>query len=101
MNNWGEFSGPNCPRELGFCVTSQGADQNAGVQKLDSNDGDTSERQEECLKSCRSITGVTGCELIWGQGHRGCYAHTKDVGKGSGIRRHYCWVFSKCKKGKY
>ena len=86
---------------MGFCVQSSGLDRNSGVQKLDSSDdGDTLERQEECLKSCKSVAGVTGCELIWGQINSGCYAHTHDIAKGNGAVNHYCWVFSKCKIGK-
>ena len=46
---------------------------------------------------CRSVTGVTGCEVIWDQGNRGCYAHTKEIASGNGVARHFCWVFSKCK----
>ena len=94
------FLGAKCPKELGFCVTSSGLDQNSGVKKLDGSDGDTVERQEQCLTSCRSVTGATGCELIWGQIQNGCYAHTHDIVEGNGVRMHYCWVFSKCEKGK-
>ena len=47
-----------------------------------------------------AVAGATGCELIWEQRGRGCYAHTADVGVGSGMSRHYCWVFSKCEEGK-
>ena len=91
---------PNCPRELGFCVKSTGLDQNSGVQKIDSNDEDTLERQEQCLISCKSVTGATGCEVIWGERHSGCYAHTQEIASGNGVGRHYCWVFSKCNEGK-
>ena len=88
---------PVCPKERGYCVTSSGRDQNSGVKKLNNLDGDTLERQEQCLKLCRSVPGVTGCEVIWDQGNRGCYAHTQDVARGNGEARHACWVFSKCK----
>ena len=92
---------PICPREKGFCVTSNGRDQNSGVIKLNSLDGDTKNRQEQCLKACRSVAGVTGCEVIWSQNNRGCYAHTQEVAYGNGENRHYCWPFSKCQEGLY
>ena len=75
-------------------------DQNSGLQKLDDTDGDTLDRQEQCLTSCKSVTDVTGCELIWGQIQNGCFAHTQEIAEGNGVGNHYCWVFSKCKKGK-
>ena len=93
--------GPVCPREEGFCVTSNGGDQNSGVFKLNSLDGNTPYRQEECLKLCRSVAGVTGCEVIWDQWNRGCYAHTQEIASGNGVDRHFCWVFSKCEEGLY
>jgi len=85
-----------CPAELGFCVKGNGSDQNSGVVKLNALDGNTPERQEDCLKRCRATPGVTGCEVIWDQGNRGCYAHTKEVARGNGVGRHRCWIFSKC-----
>ena len=80
--------------EKGYCVKADGRDQNAGVIRLDSKDGDTIERQEECLKLCASVSGVTGCELIFGQKWKGCFAHTQEVVSGNGAGWHYCWVLS-------
>ena len=90
---------PACPREQGYCVTSSGGDQNSGVTKLNSLDGNTLNRQEQCLSLCRSVAGVTGCEVIWDQSNRGCYAHTQEVASGNGAARHFCWPFSKCEEG--
>ena len=87
---------PICPKQQGYCVTSSGRDQNSGVKKLNNLNGDTLERQEQCLKLCRSVPGVTGCEVIWDQGNRGCYAHTQEVARGNGEARHSCWVLSQC-----
>ena len=55
-----------------------GGDQNNGVIKLDSVDGDTDEAKNACLQKClqyqsTSAETVTGCETIWDQGNRGCY----------------------------
>ena len=80
--------------EKGYCVKTGGRDQNAGVIRLDSKDGDTTERQNECLKLCQSVSGATGCELIFGQKHKGCFAHTQEVVSGKGGGWHYCWIFS-------
>ena len=98
MNHYTHLE-PFCPREQGYCVTANGADQNSGVIKLNSLDGNTWNRQEQCLKLCRSVAGVTGCEVIWDQDSRGCYAHTQEVASGNGVDRHHCWVFSKCEEG--
>ena len=92
---------PNCPREKGYCVTASGADQNSGVIKLNDLDGNTWNRQEQCLKLCRTVAGVRGCEVIWDQDNRGCYAHTQEVASGNGVDRHFCWDFSKCEEGRY
>ena len=77
---------------------SSGADQNSGVKKLNSVDGNTIQAQQECLRLCSLVHGATGCEVIWDQGNRGCYAHTQDISHGNGVDRHFCWVFSKAKK---
>ena len=81
-------------------MTSNGRDQNSGVTTLNSLDGNTLKAQEDCLQLCHAVAGVTGCEVIWGQRNRGCYAHTQEIARGNGVRRHFCWVFANCKKGK-
>ena len=86
--------------ERGYCLSSSRRDQNAGVKRLDSLNDETSKRQTECLQSCRLVPGVTGCELIWGQRHSGCYAHTREVALGSGVSRHICWILSKCRENR-
>ena len=50
-----------------------------------------------CLKECREQPGATGCEIVWGRDTRGCYAHTKEVSRGSGAQKgyqHMCWIFN-------
>lgn len=79
-------------KQKGFCVTRSGGDQNSGVIKLSSRDINTPQAEEECLEMCSGVPGLTGCEGIWHQGNRGCYAHTREVGRGNGAARHTCWV---------
>ena len=86
-----------CPIEKGFCVLPNGGDQNSGVIKLNNVDGDTEQAQATCLDLCKKRVDATGCEVIWHQGNRGCYVHTKTVDRGNGVDRHMCWIFSKCK----
>ena len=93
-------SQPNCPKESGYCVLSNGADQNSGVIKVNSVDGNTQGAQAECLKHCHARKDATGCEVIWSQGNRGCYIHTQTIAKGNNVPRHFCWVFSKCSERK-
>ena len=91
-----------CKREKGYCVKSNGADQNSGQQKLHSQDVTTTGQQQECLRLCREIVGAKGCEgnrdNIW----RGCYAHTQEVARGSGTDdKFWCWILSKCYEGNF
>ena len=86
-----------CHLEKGYCVKPGGWDQNAGVIRLDNKDGDTIKRRQECLKQCASVSGVTGCELIFGQMHKGCFAHTQEVSSGNGAGWHYCWILAEQK----
>uniref|UniRef100_A0A7M5WJ62 DUF5648 domain-containing protein n=2 Tax=Clytia hemisphaerica TaxID=252671 RepID=A0A7M5WJ62_9CNID len=88
----------NCVKEPGFCVQPNGCDQNSGVIKMNSFEGNTQQRQQECLKKCLAHPGATGCEVIWHQSNRGCYIHTQSVARGNNAARHSCWVFSKCKQ---
>jgi len=88
--------GQFCPKENGFCIKSNGVDQNEGVIKLNDVDINTPELQAACLSKCRGISGATGCETIWNQENRGCYAHTSVIAKGNDFINHACWVFSKC-----
>ena len=80
-------------------MRSSGWDQNGGVIKVNSADGNTAQAQAECLKHCHDRAGATGCEVIWSRGNRGCYIHTRDIAYGNGRGNHMCWVFSKCKTG--
>ena len=82
--------------EKGFCVKASGRDQNSGVKKLNSLDGNTPDRQQECFDLCSHENGATGCEVIWNQENRGCYAHTQEIARGNGVDKHECWIFSKC-----
>lgn len=89
-------------RQQGFCVLSNGNDQNSGVINLeagDYRDGDNSGvtdevKVEECLKLCACYSGarVTGCEMIWDQGNRGCYVHTDFISHGNNVGRHSCYL---------
>ena len=86
-------------RETGFCVKSNGGDQNSGVIKLDSvNFFDTTDHRrnqnkvDECLELCSEVEGATGCEMIWDQSNRGCYAHTREIARGNGVARHTCYL---------
>ena len=90
---------PTCPKENGFCIKSNGGDQNSGVTKVNSVDGNTAQAQATCLSACRANSGATGCEVIWNQGNHGCYIHTQSVAKGNGVGNHACWIFSKCTGG--
>lgn len=86
-------------REDGFCVLADGTDQNSGVIKLDSLDGRTRQRIEQCLEKCNKHAGATGCELVWDNWfNKGCYVHTSTVAKGNGVANHACWI---CKEENY
>jgi hypothetical protein len=81
-------------KQDGFCVKANGRDQNSGVIKLDSIDYyDQGDLHKQCLEMCATVIGVTGCEMIWDQGNRGCYAHTDEIdGGGNGVVRHSCYL---------
>jgi hypothetical protein len=79
-------------KENGFCVTSKGRDQNSGVKKLGNFNVNTPEMEQKCLEMCSKVPNATGCEGIWNQGNRGCYAHTAEIARGNGRRNHSCWV---------
>jgi len=83
-----EFGG----KQAGFCVRSDGQDQNSGVYKLESGDFDGPELQAYCLQKCAEFPNHTGCEAIWDQGNRGCYVHTEEVTRGNGVGNHACWI---------
>ena len=91
--------GPSCPPEKGYCMDESISDRNSGVYQINGENANTREMQEQCLKLCRHHPGATGCEVIWDIGHRGCFAHTKKITRGSGSDHHFCWVFSKCEEG--
>merc|ERR1712072_349175 len=91
------FSNKKCPIEKGFCVTNRGGDQDGGVIKVNSANGKSHHAQASCLRKCQARKGATGCEVIWHQGNRGCYIHTKPIARGNRVARHMCWVFSKCR----
>merc|ERR1719430_1596774 len=91
--------GPSCPPEKGYCMDESISDRNSGVYQINGQNANTREVQEQCLELCRAHSGATGCEVIWDIGHRGCFAHTKKITRGSGSDHHFCWVFSKCEEG--
>ena len=76
------------PKENGYCATSE-------VLELDSLDGNTTERQAECLNKCYGYSGSTGCELIWNHNDHGCHAYTGEVTRRNRVPNHACWIFSK------
>jgi hypothetical protein len=87
--------------EKGFCVKSNGHDQNSGVIKLEGGDffdeefNKDEEKVAKCLTMCaeRSKSGpVTGCEMIWNQGNKGCYVHTREISHGNNVGRHSCYL---------
>jgi len=79
---------PIGPEEKGFCVTKEGHDQNSGVVKLESGNVD----KDKCVSMCLNYSGYTGCEVIWNQGNKGCYVHTRNVARGNGVGNHWCWI---------
>ena len=89
-----------CQRMQGYCGNANTADQNDGQKGLGILNGNINDLdiQEECLRRCRGVEGVTGCEIYPGYN---CLAHTSEVTKGSGAANHFCWPFSKCGEGKH
>jgi len=83
-----------CPVEEGYCVKQDGSDQNNGVIKYNSFDGNTEDAQKQCLQKCLDYDGATGCEVIWDRGNRGCYIHTDIIDHGNLAGNHLCWVFT-------
>lgn len=80
--------------EHGFCVKNDGRDQNSGVVKLDGDDyGPDHESINKCLSKCKESAN-TGCEVIYGQGNRGCYRHTQEVARGNAVENHLCYAQS-------
>ena len=55
----------NCKRDVGYCLNNAGKDQNKGVIKLNSLNGDTDQHRDTCLKMCIDYPRATGCEIIW------------------------------------
>jgi len=77
-------------RQNGYCVMSNGRDQNSQVTRSSSSNANGNSGQ--CLQWCRTQSGLTGCEFIYNQRNRGCYAHRASVSRGNGVRNHYCWI---------
>jgi len=77
-------------RQNGYCVLSNGRDQNSQVTRSSSSFANSN--SGGCLNWCETQSGLTGCEYIWGQRNRGCYAHRATVSRGNGVSRHYCWI---------
>merc|ERR1719499_1562806 len=80
------------PREDGFCVRSNGADQNSQVIKASGEFVNDASGESDCLRWCMTQEGLTGCEFIWGQSNKGCYAHRAEVSHGNNADRHFCWI---------
>ena len=90
---------PVCRKERGRCIKTNGGGHSSGVIKLDDRNANSAKRQERCFRMCRSTPGATGCEAIWNQRNKGCYAHTEQISRGNRGDRHLCWVFAKCELG--
>jgi len=78
-------------RQDGFCVMSNGADQNSGVTRAPGNFNSA----EDCLMWCESMAEqveLSGCEYIGGESNA-CYMHQDPVSHGNGVEGHYCWIF--------
>jgi len=82
-------------RQNGYCVLSNGGDQNSGVVKAS---GSNYWHSTQCRDWCSTQSGITGCEYIWNQGNRGCYKHTQTIARGNGAGNHYCWLATKFSK---
>ena len=91
-----------------FFFISNGGDQNDGVVKLAGGDywdapgapQYNNEKIDECLEMCACYesekgTPITGCEMIWNQGNRGCYVHTKEITRGNNRGQHSCYIIEK------
>jgi len=76
------------PEEKGYCVRSDGRDQNSGVIKLGSGNFD----KDQCISLCIDYVIYTGCEVIHNQGNKGCYVHTDEVARGNSVGNHWCWI---------
>ena len=88
----------SCYKERGICANNNGLHVRYGMKTLDRLDVHTSNREDDCLRKCSYVAGVTGCELIWNSKDAGCYAHTAIyITQGNGEGGHACWVFSKCR----
>ena len=83
--------------ENGFCVKSNGEDENIGVIKLSSENVETNAKVDKCWSLCKNYNGgigVTGCEAIWNQQNRGCYVHTSpNITHGNGKTNHFCALY--------
>uniref|UniRef100_A0A7S1F7N6 PA14 domain-containing protein n=1 Tax=Noctiluca scintillans TaxID=2966 RepID=A0A7S1F7N6_NOCSC len=79
----------------GYCADADGSAHAGRVQLDNLDEGNTPERQEQCLEKCKGFGG-TGCELIWAQASwkNGCFVHTATTEmRGSGHGYHLCWSY--------
>ena len=44
------------------------------------------------------MPNLTGCEMIWNQGNRGCYGHTAPVHRENNVAQHLCYIVNKIKQ---
>lgn len=78
----------------GFCVDRRNRDVDNGQVKLREGDFTTKEKRRECLLLCEEYEKSTGCEIIFNQGNKGCYAHTSPlIDHGNGRENHICFTF--------
>ena len=75
----------------GFCVDSNGKDQNKRTYKIG-----TVYSKEQCWDMCKQNLQAKGCEYYY---NRDCWIHLEDVANGNGKDHYSCLVLKK-KAGK-
>ena len=83
------------PFQNGFCVRTDGQDQNSGVITVGKGTYNTVEEKQQCLEACARYSTenrVTACEVDV-NGQR-CFLHTKEVYRGNGVSGSFCAVMN-------
>jgi len=70
----------------GWCLKSNGADQNTGQKVLG-----RGMSSQNCITLCKHYGGATGCELSVNGGV--CSVHTREVASGNGNSNYECSIF--------
>ena len=80
------------PFQTGFCVRTDGQDQNSGVITVGKGTYSTAAEKQQCLEECARYSvehRVTACEIVNGQQ---CVLHTQEVYRGNGVSGFFCAV---------